>query len=94
MSVTGTHFHPAVHISIPHWLQIAIYLNDKYSLDGRDPSGYVGVMWSMVGIHDMVSDMYSIPSIMLSIHLRISRVYASGLSEIPSRPRVPISLAF
>ena len=48
----------------------------------------------MVGIHDMVSDMYSIPSIMLSIHLRISRVYASGLSEIPSRPRVPISLAF
>jgi hypothetical protein len=23
-------------------------------LDGRDPSGYVGVMWSMAGIHDMV----------------------------------------
>ena len=23
-------------------LKIAIYLNDKYSLDGRDPSGYVG----------------------------------------------------
>jgi hypothetical protein len=22
--------------------------------DGRDPNGYVGVMWSMVGIHDMV----------------------------------------
>lgn len=35
-------------------LQIAIYLNDRYSLDGRDPNGYVGVMWSMVGIHDMV----------------------------------------
>ena len=28
-------------------LEIAIYLNDKYSLDGRDPNGYVGIMWSM-----------------------------------------------
>lgn len=23
-------------------LSISIYLNDKYSLDGRDPNGYVG----------------------------------------------------
>lgn len=23
-------------------LEISIYLNDKYSLDGRDPNGYVG----------------------------------------------------
>jgi deoxyribodipyrimidine photo-lyase len=23
-------------------LKTAIYLNDKYSLDGRDPNGYVG----------------------------------------------------
>lgn len=38
----------------PLALQIAIYLNDRYELDGRDPSGYVGVMWSMAGIHDMV----------------------------------------
>eukprot|EP00199_Chlamydomonas_sp_CCMP681_P000338 CAMPEP_0119109788 /NCGR_PEP_ID=MMETSP1180-20130426/23390_1 /TAXON_ID=3052 ORGANISM="Chlamydomonas cf sp, Strain CCMP681" /NCGR_SAMPLE_ID=MMETSP1180 /ASSEMBLY_ACC=CAM_ASM_000741 /LENGTH=574 /DNA_ID=CAMNT_0007095753 /DNA_START=105 /DNA_END=1829 /DNA_ORIENTATION=- len=34
-------------------IEVAIYLNDKYELDGRDPGGYVGVMWSMVGIHDM-----------------------------------------
>lgn len=27
-------------------LKIGIYLNDKYNLDGRDPSGYVGVMVS------------------------------------------------
>jgi deoxyribodipyrimidine photo-lyase len=33
-------------------LEIAIYLNDKYSLDGRDPNGYVGCMWSIGGIHD------------------------------------------
>eukprot|EP01039_Chlorochromonas_danica_P005967 gene5967-6571_t len=33
-------------------LSTAIYLNDKYELDGRDPSGYVGCMWSIGGIHD------------------------------------------
>ena len=34
-------------------LRIAILLNDRYSLDGRDPNGYVGCMWSVCGIHDM-----------------------------------------
>jgi len=29
-----------------------IYLNDKYELDGRDPNGYTGIMWSMGGLHD------------------------------------------
>ncbi|XP_067008214.1 deoxyribodipyrimidine photo-lyase [Anabrus simplex] len=33
-------------------LATAIYLNDKYSLDGRDPNGFVGCMWSICGIHD------------------------------------------
>ncbi len=33
-------------------LQIAIYLNDKYELDGRDPNGYVGCSWSIGGVHD------------------------------------------
>lgn len=33
-------------------LKYAIYLNDKYSIDGRDPNGYVGCMWSICGIHD------------------------------------------
>uniref|UniRef100_A0A1B6H369 Deoxyribodipyrimidine photo-lyase n=1 Tax=Cuerna arida TaxID=1464854 RepID=A0A1B6H369_9HEMI len=33
-------------------LASAIYLNDRYSMDGRDPSGYVGCMWSICGIHD------------------------------------------
>jgi len=31
---------------------IAIYLNDKYSLDGRDPNGYAGIAWSIGGLHD------------------------------------------
>ena len=30
----------------------AIYLNDKYELDGRDPNGYAGVAWSMLGKFD------------------------------------------
>ena len=29
-----------------------IYLNDKYSIDGGDPNGYVGMLWSMTGLHD------------------------------------------
>ena len=34
-------------------LRRAIYLNDKYELDGRDPNGYVGCAWSIMGTHDM-----------------------------------------
>jgi len=33
-------------------LDFAIYLNDKWEIDGRDPNGYVGCMWSIGGIHD------------------------------------------
>ncbi len=30
----------------------AIYLNDKYFLDGRDPNGYSGVAWAVLGKFD------------------------------------------
>ena len=33
-------------------MDIAIYLNDKYQLDGRDPNGYAGISWSIGGTHD------------------------------------------
>lgn len=33
-------------------MRIAIYLNDKYELDGRDPNGYTGIAWSIGGVHD------------------------------------------
>ena len=33
-------------------LRIAIRLNDRYSLDGRDPNGYAGIAWSIGGVHD------------------------------------------
>ncbi len=31
---------------------IAVRLNDKYELDGRDPNGYTGVAWAIAGKHD------------------------------------------
>ncbi len=33
-------------------MRIAVYLNDTYELDGRDPNGYVGCAWSIGGVHD------------------------------------------
>jgi len=30
----------------------AVALNDRYQLDGRDPNGYAGVAWAVVGRHD------------------------------------------
>lgn len=32
--------------------KIAMYLNDRYELDGRDPNGYAGIAWSIGGVHD------------------------------------------
>ena len=32
--------------------QIAVNLNDKYELDGRDPNGYAGIAWAIVGKFD------------------------------------------
>jgi len=33
-------------------LETAVFLNDRYLLDGRDPNGYNGIMWSIAGVHD------------------------------------------
>jgi deoxyribodipyrimidine photo-lyase len=33
-------------------IKIAIALNDRYELDGRDPNGYAGIAWSVGGVHD------------------------------------------
>lgn len=33
-------------------LRIAIWLNDRYALDGRDTNGYAGIAWSLGGVHD------------------------------------------
>jgi deoxyribodipyrimidine photo-lyase len=34
-------------------LSTAQYFNDRYAYDGNDPNGFVGVGWSIMGIHDM-----------------------------------------
>jgi deoxyribodipyrimidine photo-lyase len=31
---------------------VAIALNDRYELDGRDPNGYAGIAWAIGGKHD------------------------------------------
>ncbi|NLF40891.1 deoxyribodipyrimidine photo-lyase [bacterium] len=33
-------------------MRVAIHLNDRYELDGRDPNGYAGIAWSIGGVHD------------------------------------------
>lgn len=33
-------------------IKYATQLNDTYELDGRDPNGYVGILWSIAGLHD------------------------------------------
>jgi deoxyribodipyrimidine photo-lyase len=33
-------------------MKVALFLNDKYELDGRDPNGYAGIAWSIGGVHD------------------------------------------
>lgn len=38
--------------SVEEAMMIAVFLNDKYSLDGRDPNGYAGIAWSIGGVHD------------------------------------------
>jgi deoxyribodipyrimidine photo-lyase len=32
--------------------RICVHLNDKYFLDGRDPNGYAGIAWALVGKFD------------------------------------------
>ena len=33
-------------------MKVAIYLNDRYQIDGRDPNGYAGIAWSILGKFD------------------------------------------
>ncbi|MBV9573265.1 MAG: deoxyribodipyrimidine photo-lyase [Acidobacteriales bacterium] len=38
--------------SVAAAFQRAVWLNDRYELDGRDPNGYAGIAWAIVGKHD------------------------------------------
>ena len=33
-------------------MRIAIYLNDRYELDGRETNGCAGIAWCIGGVHD------------------------------------------
>ena len=33
-------------------ISVAVSLNDRFALDGRDPNGYAGIAWSVCGVHD------------------------------------------
>lgn len=55
-------------------IDYAVYLNDHYSLDGGDPNGYVGVLWSMAGLHDR-------PWIERPIFGKVRYMNAAGLSR-------------
>ena len=33
-------------------MRVAIYLNDRYFIDGRDPNGYAGIAWAVLGKFD------------------------------------------
>jgi deoxyribodipyrimidine photo-lyase len=32
--------------------EVAVKMNDRYELDGRDPNGYAGIAWAIAGKHD------------------------------------------
>ncbi|KAL7539197.1 hypothetical protein ACHAXR_009092 [Thalassiosira sp. AJA248-18] len=40
-------------VSPAYALATSQYFNDRYAYDGNDPNGFVGVGWSIMGIHDM-----------------------------------------
>jgi deoxyribodipyrimidine photo-lyase len=33
-------------------VKYCVHLNDKYLLDGRDPNGYAGIAWALLGKFD------------------------------------------
>ena len=33
-------------------IEIVVYLNNKYSIDGWSPGSYTGILWSVGGLHD------------------------------------------
>jgi deoxyribodipyrimidine photo-lyase len=39
-------------VSLAVAYQTAVYLNDRYFLDGRDPDGYAGIAWAIAGKFD------------------------------------------
>ena len=58
-------------------LEWAIYLNDKYELDGRDPNGWVGCMWAICGIHDQARPGFVCVLLVVGDHVRVCILWIS-----------------
>ena len=66
-------------------LDFAIRLNDKWEIDGRDPNGYVGCIWSVGGIHDQVPDLGCLLCCALQIEVAENELAHGKLcSEMPA----------
>lgn len=61
-------------ISPAEAVRTAIYLNDHYSIDGGDPNGYVGILWSITGLHDR-------PWFEREIYGKVRYMTASGIAK-------------
>jgi deoxyribodipyrimidine photo-lyase len=59
-------------------LQYSLYLNDKYELDGRDPNGYVGCMWSIGNIFSFFEKLN-----LISILMVAGGIHDQGWGERP-----------
>ncbi len=57
-------------------------LNDRYALDGNDPNGFVGVLWSIAGIHDQVCSSKALRNFLMGLSLEMDLafddIYYSG----------------
>jgi deoxyribodipyrimidine photo-lyase len=38
--------------SVASAVRRSVWLNDRYEMDGRDPNGYAGIAWAILGKHD------------------------------------------
>ncbi len=56
-------------------LETAIYLNDKYAYDAPSANGYVGILWSIGGLHDRAFRNYPVTG-------KIRRMNAKSVAKI------------
>ena len=74
--------------------QRAVKWNDRYELDGRDPNGYAGIAWAIVGKHDRawperpVYGKIRYMSLASTGRKFDSKQYIEQIAQLEARPRV------
>jgi deoxyribodipyrimidine photo-lyase len=72
----------------------AVQLNDRYELDGRDPNGYAGIAWAIVGKHDRAWSERPVYGKIRYMSLAStgrkfdSKRYIAQIAELEARPHV------